>query len=174
MKGDRDSSPEAPYFVLVGQNHIVAGVRTAGQDYPLSYDLTAASLSPGAWHHVAVSFDAAQNWLDLWLDGTHVYSLVVVAHSGLGNTLPLEIGRNGPTTGKYWLGKLGDVRIWNIARSGSDILANYRTQFNGPQPGLVANWHFDDAGGTIAADSSGNHHDATLNGGASFSADSHP
>jgi len=93
--------------------------------------------------------------LNLWLDGQHISYQQVPKHSMVGNTLPLEIGRNGPTTGKYWLGKLDDVRIWNVARKGTDITPNYKTQFSGPQPGLVANWHFDDGSGTTAADSSG-------------------
>jgi len=97
-----------------------------------------------------------------------------ISRETVGNTLPQEIGRNGATTGKYWIGKLDDVRIWNVARKGTDITANYTTQLNGPQPGLVANWHFDEGSGATAADSSGNHHDATLNGGATFSTDIHP
>jgi hypothetical protein len=44
----------------------------------------------------------------------------------------------------------------------------------GPQPGLVANWHFDEGSGTTTVDSAGHHHDATLNGGAAFSTDVHP
>ena len=28
MKGDRNANPEAPYYVLVGQNNLIAGVRT--------------------------------------------------------------------------------------------------------------------------------------------------
>jgi hypothetical protein len=43
-----------------------------------------------------------------------------------------------------------------------------------PQPGLVANWHFDEASGATTADASGNHHDAMLFGGSTFSTDVHP
>jgi hypothetical protein len=98
----------------------------------------------------------------------------VPAQTRIGNSLPLEIGRNGPITGKYWLGKLDDVRIWNIVRDGTDIAATYLSQLDGPRPGLVGAWHFDESSGTTAADSSGNQHTASLNGGASFSPDVHP
>ena len=174
MKGDRDTTAEAPYFALIGQNHIIAGVRSGAQDYPISLDLAYLGLDPKAWHHVAVSFDASLNVLNIWLDGQHIDYLIVPTHATAGNTLPLDIGRNGPTTGKYWIGKLDDVRIWSIARAGVDITRDYKTQLSGPQPSLVANWNFDDGSGSVAADSSGNRHTATLNGGATFSTDVHP
>jgi hypothetical protein len=173
IKGDRNSNPEAPYFVLVGQNQIIAGVRTGGVDYSLSYDLTSLGLHPGEWLHVAVSFDASKNWLDLWLNGQHIYSTTVPSHSQIGNALPVEIGRNGPATGKYWLGKIEDVRIWNIARSGDDIASDFNSELVGNEPNLVANWTFDEASGTSAADIAGNH-TATLKGGAGFATDVHP
>jgi hypothetical protein len=88
--------------------------------------------------------------------------------------LPVQIGRGGPVTTKYWLGKLDDVRIWNIARAGTDITPTYPTQLTGPIAGLVGAWHFDEGSGTSSADSSGNSHPATLNGGATFSNDVHP
>jgi hypothetical protein len=90
-----------------------------------------------------------------------------------GNSLPVEIGRNGATSGKYLTGKLDDMRIWNVVRSSSAVATNFKTQLSGPQLGLVANWHFDEGSGTTAADSAANH-DASLNGGATFSSDVHP
>jgi hypothetical protein len=174
MKGDRDKNPEAPYYILVGRNSILAGVRTGGQDYPIVWDMVFQGLDPKLWHHVAVTFRGDLNVLNLWLDGKHISYLIVPAHSTTPNSSPLEIGRNGQTTGKYWLGKLADVRIWKVARKGTEITATYTNQLSGPQPGLVANWHFDEGSGTTAFDSSGNQHDATLNGGASYSTDVHP
>jgi len=173
MKGDRNASAEAPYYIVVGNNHLLGGVRTAGTDYPLDVNLAVLGLDPAAWHHVALSFRADLNVLNVWLDGRHIAYTVVPSHSVIGNALPLEIGRNGPATGKYWSGKLDDLRIWNVARSGADISSSFATELIGSQPGLVANWHFDEASGTVAADSAGHHHDAMLIGGASFAAD-HP
>jgi len=39
MKGDLAATAEAPYYVLVGFNHLLAGVRTGGQDYPIDANL---------------------------------------------------------------------------------------------------------------------------------------
>jgi hypothetical protein len=172
-KGDHVSA-ESPYFILLGHNHIVAGVRTGGVDYPMTFDLVYAGLDPAAWHHVAVTFRADLNVLNLWIDGIHRGYLSVPAHSTVGNALPLQIGRNGPTTDKYWVGKLDDLRIWNIARKGVDISASFGRELTGSPAGLVANWKFNESGGTTAADSAPAPADATLHGGAAFSGDVHP
>lgn len=174
MKGDRQANSEAPYYVLVGNNEILAGVRTGGQDYPIIANLAYLGLDPSAWHHVAVTFRADLNVLNLWLDGQHIAYATILAHTSTGNSLPLEIGRNGATTAKYWMGKLDDVRIYNVARTGADISADYQNQLTGTPPTtLVANWKFDETSGTTSEDFAGPH-TATLNGGATFSTDVHP
>jgi hypothetical protein len=62
-----------------------------------------------------------------------------------------------------------DVRLWNVVRSSGEIASAFRTELNGPQQGMMANWHFDDSSGASAGDNSGNHRDAVLNGGAAYS-----
>jgi hypothetical protein len=130
---------------------------------------------PKAWHHVAVTFRGDLNVLNLWLDGQHIRYFQVPAHSTTGNRLPLQIGRNGPSVGKYWMGKLDDVRIWNVAKNGSDISANFQTEFGTPQAGLVGNCRFNEArgSGTTSGDNAVPPHNATLQGGADFSCDTH-
>ena len=95
--------------------------------------------------------------LNLWLDGRHITYVVVPAHSSPGNTLALDIGRKGAATGQYWRGAIDDVRIWNVIRTGDQIAAAYRQELTGPQPGLVANWKFDEGLATNAFDSQGGH-----------------
>jgi hypothetical protein len=173
MKGDRNANADAPYYILVGRNSILAGVRSGGQDYPIQLNLTDFGLRHSRWHHVAVTFRADLNVLNLWLDGQHVGYLIVPTHSTVGNNSALEIGRNGATTGKYWIGNIQDVQIWNFARKGLDINSTYRNLVSGPQPGLVAHWNFNDSLGSVATDSAGNH-TAVLNSGAAFSSDAYP
>jgi hypothetical protein len=175
MKGE-EANPEAPYFILIGGNSVVAGVRTGGQNFPITWDLPFAGLDPHLWHHVAVTFRADLNVLNLWLDGRHITYFTVPAHSTVGNNLPLQIGRNGPITGKYWLGKIDDVRIWNIARTGADITATFGNQLTGTPSGLVANWKFDEPLLSLLAFSSipataGNQTGVVSTTGAGFSTD---
>jgi hypothetical protein len=172
-KGDPGSTSDVPFMLQVGHSNIIGGLRAGGQNYLVTWDLNALGLKAEDWHHVAVTFNASLNVLNLWLDGNHIAYKMVPGHSTTGNTQPLDIGRKGPVTGNYWLGKLDDIRIWDTVRAGTAITAGYRTQLTGVQPGLVANWRFDEAGGTTAADSSSGH-PAELTGGATFSPDVHP
>ena len=44
----------------------------------------------------------------------------------------------------YWDGQIDEVRIWNIARTQSEIQATIKTTLQGDEPGLVGYWNFDD------------------------------
>lgn len=168
-KGDREGHPEAPYFLSLGYKRLVAGLRTGWTDYAISYDLRTGGIDSTKWHHAAASFQAITRTLTLYVDGAQVAQELIAA-TGIGNTLPLQIGRNGDTSGKYFQGRLDDVRIWNVVRSAADIGANYRQELPGVPTGLVANWKFNDQPGLTAVDSAGNH-TASLKGGAAFSTD---
>jgi hypothetical protein len=169
-KGDRAATSDIPFYILVGRNSILAGLRTGGQDYPITVDLVVQRLDPASWDHGAATLAASLNVVNLWLDGRHIGYLNVPRHVTAPNFLPLEIGRGGAFTGKYWMGKLDDVRIWNIARKGSDISADLAVQPYQLQNGLVGAWHFDELAGR-AFPLSGSVVD--LQQGAAFSTDVH-
>ena len=57
--------------------------------------------------------------------------------------------------GDRWHGKIDDVRIWNTARTATQIQNNTNTQLTGNEAGLVANYSFDDG---TTRDLTGNHH----------------
>ncbi len=167
-KGDRTSSPESPFFISVGFKRLVVGQRTAWVDYSIATGLL--GVDPNRWHHVAGVFHTGSRTVDLYLDGALVASGALAAVSA-GNTLPVQIGRSGPTSGKNFLGKLDDVRIWGVARSSAEIAAAYRSELTSAPAGLLANWRFDDSGLQIT-DLTGRH-PAIPEGGASLMTDVH-
>ena len=168
-KIDQNASGEAPYFIVLGYNTIKAGLRT-GWTYQTS-EVNISGLSAG-WHHVAASLNATTRQLTLYLDGVQVAQDTLSSTSS-GNDLPVEIGRGG-SAGKYWLGKIDDVRIWNVVRTSGQISGSMSSELGSAPAGLIANWKFDEAGGTTAADSAPSPADAQLHGGATFSTDIHP
>jgi hypothetical protein len=171
-KGDRQSNSESPYFVTLGYGQLLVGQRTSWQDYTVSYQLTANGVDPTRWHHLAASFERSSRMLVLYLDGARV-AQGQLTMTTLGNTVPLQIGRNGPGAGRYFHGKLDDIRIWSIVRDGIAVSNGFRQQLAPALPGLVANWQFEEGTGAVAADTTGQSHDATLFGGSTFSTD-HP
>jgi len=159
-------------MLVIGYKSLRAGLRTGFRNVTVSYDLRVHRVSEADWHHVAATFQAGSTALTLYFDGMPVVREMLGARSN-GNQRPLSIGREG-TTGKYWTGKLDDVRIWNRARTASEIGATYQAQLAGPQPGLVGNWQFDAvrASGVLAPDNASTHQ-AMLVHGADFTCQTH-
>jgi hypothetical protein len=68
----------------------------------------------------------------------------------------------------YLDGKLGDFRIWNIARTQEEIQSDYWKQLTGSESGLVLYWKMDEGTGTNCNDSTSGNHDGTIVGGGSW------
>lgn len=62
----------------------------------------------------------------------------------------LMIGKN-PTwdEGEYFNGQVTDIRIWNVARTQSEIQADNGIYFTKKKEGLVANWTAQEGSGTV-------------------------
>lgn len=119
-------------------------------------------LTPNVWYHAAVTYDGT-NW-QLFLNGvleTNVYVGQLprwdsIQHASLGSALD----STGTPSG-YFAGVLDEVRIWNYARSASQVASN-RTQQIPAETGLVGRWALDETSGTTASDSSGGATHGTL------------
>jgi hypothetical protein len=147
-------------------------------DTPLVYSLitpefgsAASAFAPGQWTHLACVYDPANANAQIYING--VPQPVTVTGS-LTTPLvppaqPLQLGLRSDGTYPF-NGELDDVRIWNIARTAAEIQASYQQEIPSPQTGLVAYYKFDEGGGTVAGDSSGNGFNATLTNGPSWSA----
>jgi hypothetical protein len=167
-KGD-GATPESPFYALLGNGSVLVGMRTAGANHPLTYNLHAAGYSPKIWQHLAASFQSSTTQLTLYLNGQQVAQQTLGVRAS-GNVLPLEFGRQSAGGSKYWRGKIDDVRIWTVLRSAAQIRAAYKTEITSPQPGLLASWHFDEGCGATAAEAAGTH-PVTLSSATIWSAD---
>lgn len=168
MKGDSNFDPEAPYFVAIEWNNVIAGERTSWGNQALTASLT--SLTPGSWNHVAVTMKASTRQLTIYLNGAQAAQGIIGAQSSAGNSRAVSIGRNG-TSGGLFNGKIDDVRIWNVVRSASEVSASYQSELSGAPTGLVGYWKFNDGAGATAVDSTATAQNATLNGSATWSTD---
>ena len=168
-KGNPLVDRQVPYGVVIGFGVLAVGERSGDGGRLLTYNLIQHAVSANAWHHVAVTLQSTSATLALFLDGVEVARRAGLVGQRLANSRPLTLGRDGGS-GFFWRGKLDDVRLWNVVRTSDQILASYRQALPGPQSGLVANWQFDESGGSVAHDLTGSH-DAQLFGGATFSVD---
>ena len=65
----------------------------------------------------------------------------------------------------YWQGQIGDLQLWNVSRSTSDIQATMDTLLAGNDAGLAGYWPFDEGSGSTTADLTSNGDTGTLGGG---------
>lgn len=114
------------------------------------------------WHHVTGVY--SNDVMRIYIDGVLVAG--PTNHAGTGSLTAwvdgdLEIGRYNTSYGQYFKGKIDDVRIYNYARSQSQVAWDY----NRGAP--VGHWKFDECQGATAYDSSGNRINGTISFGAS-------
>jgi hypothetical protein len=105
-------------------------------------------LSLNTWQHIAGTYDGS--YLRLYVNGNPIDSLA--ANININNsTSLLYIGDNG-SNARHFPGIIEEVRIWNVERTKSELLAKMNDDLCGNELGLVANYRMNQglAGGTNA------------------------
>lgn len=132
---------------------------------------TNQTVNDGNWHHIAIRRSGAE--LSIYKDGTLSGLSVPGFITNLNNTGPVRIGKSACSDlafSGYYEGQLDEVRIWDEARSDTEINSNMHTALS-PQPGLKIlldlNEGLADGDNTgippTALDGSGNNNNGTLN-----------
>jgi len=101
-----------------------------------------SDLTVGRWIHIALVVDG-NNW-KIYIDGTVRYNKDL-GGGYINNTEPFYIAGN---PWNPFSGKVADVRVWNIARTGADILENMRKILPIETPNLISRINFGE-GGTV-------------------------
>jgi hypothetical protein len=101
------------------------------------------AISLNAWHHIAATYDnTAATKLKLYVNGMLAASgnpSVTVATS---STNGIQIGRRNDLTG-FFLGNIDEVKVWNVARTLSQIANDMSSKVCVPITGLLAYFSFD-------------------------------
>lgn len=90
------------------------------------------SLVPGVWFHLAMTYDG--NDIRIFVDGELHGSQSFSGNIGQ-NSVPVKLGED-------FNGELDGARVWNLARSESDINSTLLNPLNGYETGLVLNYTF--------------------------------
>ena len=107
------------------------------------------------WHHAAATYGSG-TWT-LYLDGEVEASVPVsepprsdtIQHAALGAMLA---SNGSPANTARFAGDLDEVRVWNYARSQTEIVDAMATEI-ASDAGLVARWGLEEGTGTTAGDS---------------------
>lgn len=109
------------------------------------------------WYHIAGVRKGTR--LQLFLNGELVGIEVTESIFNVDTNMPLAIGaidKNGlSSTNEYMSGKIDEARIWDVALTGSEIMANMDCAITNPEPNLLAVYNFNKHDDTFAYDSSG-------------------
>jgi hypothetical protein len=125
---------------------------TTEVDKKLIYDM-----GTGTWRHLAVSCRIVSfGACDIYVDAQLVGTLTGFPSNIFSGTGRFEVGT--AEAGRMHDGLLDEVRVWNKARTQSEIANDYRAILLGTEPGLVAYYSFDGASGSVTDKSlRGNH-----------------
>ncbi len=126
-------------------------------------DVSAPLPSINQWHHVAGVYNYSNGNGFLYLDG------ILIAQANGGGTIavtsdPLYIGIKHEWSGggDCFYGFIDEVRIWNTARTQSEIQQYMYYELTGSEPGLAAYWNFNEGAGSTAYDKTDNANNGTL------------
>jgi len=135
------------------------GAFTVGWDVNNRINTSSNSLRVGTWTHVA--FTVNGNTMTAYINGMNKGSVTSDTYSGLGGFGALNFLANSADS---WDGYIDEIRIWNYARSSSEIYSSRNLEFIGSvlPKGLVAYFRgdtfVDNNGVTMLRDYvSGNH-----------------
>lgn len=138
-------------------------------------DFSPNSEKIGKWTHVAMTWEAgSSNAIKLYVDGVEEsYSTQITGASSIYDSSGIgHVAQNvyNGSYNNYFDGKIDDIRVWNVARTPSEINNNKNSELVGNESGLVYYWKLNGDGN----DATANANDLTLMGGASFVDDHAP
>ncbi|HEY2951509.1 MAG TPA: LamG-like jellyroll fold domain-containing protein [Verrucomicrobiae bacterium] len=119
------------------------------------------TLAANTWYHVAGVWDGTA--LRIYLNGVLDTTALPTTRNPKAGTTPLKIGERG-NGGTPFNGLIDDVRLWNLARTDAQILADKNHCLPGNTAGLAGNWRLDEGAGAVAGDATANgNHGALVN-----------
>jgi len=120
-------------------------------------------LNSNQWYHIAAVNNGGSR--KLYINGIE-FNISGSPLNVSANNDPLRIGSD--YSGRFFDGRIDEIRIWNVTREQDDIIATMDTVLSGSETGLVAYYTFNEGSGIILYDQTDNGHDGTLVGGPSW------
>ena len=120
-------------------------------------------LNSNRWYHIAAVNNGGSR--KLYINGIE-FNISGSPLNVSANNDPLRIGSD--YSGRFFDGRIDEIRIWNVPREQDDIIATMDTVLSGSETGLVAYYTFNEGSGIILYDQTDNGHNGTLVGGPSW------
>jgi hypothetical protein len=142
--------------IMIDAGKLTVGIETDGDNW----EYQAGSVSANVWTYLAFAFDNAADTVRLFINGVEVGSASQTKDMP-DTEAPILLAKRAYTD-TYTAGSVDEVRIWNYARSSSQLQAEMNRVLQGNEPGLIGYWRFDEGDGQISADWTGNNNPIRL------------
>lgn len=149
-------------YLLAFQNNgslISFGINTTSGYTELDVNIAGTGVTfVNQWHHVAGVYDGTtmRLYIDCQLVGT-------TAKTGTVAFTPGGIHRiSGGPNGEFFQGLIDNVRLWDVARTATQVCNTFDCPLPSGTPGIVGDWRLDECTGNTAFDNSPNNNHGTL------------
>jgi hypothetical protein len=160
-----DPPPYSEVFFRIGEGKYQVGSTLAALGGYAEFPIPPADY--GRRVHLAGVYDGS-NWR-LYHNGEEVASSPSAYGATQFNGNWAIGGRIAESDNRLFRGRLGEVRIWNIARSQAALKADMNALLVGSEPGLAGYWPLRDGTGTTAKNLAAGAQDGTILGAAQWS-----
>jgi hypothetical protein len=128
--GSLSATPLTALTARANTNNTAIFVRDASGNNPVSFPVVTNVSVNGAWHHVAMTYDAATRVFRHYVDGTLAYTNSFTpnyANSSLFDQVNLGVRNRNGVQDLFFAGNVDDVALWGRALSQAelqDVMAN--------------------------------------------------
>ena len=132
----------------------------SGTENSLVVTSSGIPLGSNTWHHIAATYDGTTK--RIYVDGNQEAQVSRSGTLSTNSTGAIIGAYNAGFPNYYFNGQIDEVRIWNDARTVTEIGENMHKELAGNESGLVAYYKMSDGSGTSLTDNSSNSNTGTL------------
>ncbi|AQS94908.1 hypothetical protein BXQ17_12820 [Polaribacter sp. BM10] len=122
--------------------HIHEGNNEVGIYNGSSYSQLSVNIEPNVWYHVA--FVMTSSLTEVFVDGISIGTINIGINIGANSNIPFVIGNNNDSTynNEFFIGDIDEVRVWDDARTATEISNNKDKKLLGTETNLIAYYQF--------------------------------
>jgi concanavalin A-like lectin/glucanase superfamily protein len=155
--GENNRAVNMSIYDVGGTAKLGCSVSTTGGG---GYEINGTSaIEENVWYHVAMTYDG--DTMKLFLNGVKEGENSTPSGSIHNNAYTKRIASRSTGTTLLFPGKMDEFRIWNSAKTETEIIENMCQTLDGNEPGLVAYYRMNETSGANVPDISGNGNDGT-------------
>lgn len=153
-----NQGPDRGFAFRCGDNGKLSFVMSVDNVWQEAF--TSEIMSTNQWHHVATVVDGGT--IKLYIDGQESATHNFTGNPSAGPDLAVSIGASTGFGQRFFHGVIDEIRIWNDARTPTELADNATLDLTGSEANLVAYFPMNEGSGTVAGDTSPNGNNATL------------